>query len=124
VKHINLDTQDEAVKRFVLGLTVDPAGSVLEMNGQPVALVVPPPKKNGAAKPGKWTKKKNDRRCDLIDREIDGVLTPEEAVELHVLQTEMQRFVNKVAPLPMEYARKLHQELLDKAAKAQNGREA
>ena len=42
--HVSLDALDESVKQFVLGLTADPSGSVLELNGQPVACVVPPPK--------------------------------------------------------------------------------
>jgi hypothetical protein len=50
--HVSLDAQDEAVKQFVLGLMADPNGSVLELNGQPVACVVPPPKAmNGAGEP-------------------------------------------------------------------------
>jgi len=41
VKHINLDTQDEHVKQFVLGLQLDTEGSVLEADGRPVARVIP-----------------------------------------------------------------------------------
>jgi hypothetical protein len=122
MKHVNLDVQEESVKRFVLGLTADAGGSVLELNGQAVACVVPAPKPvgNGSASP-QWTEQKNARRAELIDREIDEVLTPDEAVELRQLQDEMLRYQNKVAPWPIQVARKLHQELLEKAARAQEG---
>ena len=50
--HVSLDGQEEAVKQFGLGLAVDPSGSVLELNGRPVACLVPPPKAtNGSAEP-------------------------------------------------------------------------
>jgi hypothetical protein len=32
-----------------------------------------------------WAATADARRCDLIDREIAGTLTPEEAAELHAL---------------------------------------
>ncbi len=121
MNHVKLDAQHEAVKRFILALTVDRAGSVLELNGEAVACVVPPPRSvTGHATSEEWTEQKNARRCDLIDREIDGVITLAEAVELRQLQDEMLRYQNKVAPWPIQAARKLHQELLKKAANAQN----
>jgi hypothetical protein len=39
--HINLDGFEESVRQFVLAAAVDPAGSVLELDGRPVAWVVP-----------------------------------------------------------------------------------
>lgn len=111
--HIPLDSQDEAVKRFFLALAVDPHGSVVELNGKAVACVVPLPAQNGERE-SEWTDTKNERRCDLIDKEIDGTLTPAEAVELHGLQQEMLRYRHRVAPLPLAAARKLHRELLAK----------
>jgi len=42
--HVSLDTQPEAVKQFILGLTMDPGGVVLALNNQPVACILPPPK--------------------------------------------------------------------------------
>ncbi len=122
MKHVKLDAQDEAVKRFVLALTVEQGGSVLELNGKAVACVVPPPRPvpdNSIA--DTWTEEKNHRRCELIDREIDGVITPEEAVELRQLQDELLRYQQKVAPWPIETARQLHGELLQKAAQTQTG---
>jgi hypothetical protein len=65
-----------------------------------------------------WTPAKNARRVELIDREIDEVITPEEAKELEGLQTEVDRYIDRVAPRPLEYARELHRQLLEKAAKA------
>jgi hypothetical protein len=64
-----------------------------------------------------WSDAKNNRRCDLIDREIDGPpLTPAEVVELAGLQEQMLRYRQRVAPLPIEDARRLHQELLARVA--------
>ncbi len=116
MNHILLDKQDEAVKRFFLSLPADAQGSVVELNGHAVACIVPPPKAtNGAAEA--WTDAKNNRRCDLIDREFDGPpLTPAEVVELADLQEGMLRYRQRVAPLPIEDARRLHQELLTKVA--------
>lgn len=122
MKHVKLDAQEESVKQFVLALAVDPAGSVLELNGKAVACVVPAPTpRSSEATFDEWTESKNSRRCALIDKEIDGVLTPEEAIELRQLQDQMLRYQNKVAPWPIDAARKLYQELLKKSAKAQEG---
>ena len=116
MNHILLDKQDEAVKRFFLSLTADAQGSVVELNGLALACVVPvsPATEDN----GEWTEAKNERRCDLIEKEIDGVLTPAEAVELQGLQKAMLKYRNKVAPLPIAAVRKLHDELLAKAARA------
>jgi hypothetical protein len=125
MKHVKLDVQEESVKRFVLGLAAETVGSVLELNGQAVACVVPAPKpvRRGSA-PLKWTDRKNARRSELIDREIDDILTADEVVELRQLQDEMLRYQNMVAPWPIQAARQLHQELLEKAAYAQGGPDA
>ncbi len=120
--HVNLDTQPEVVRQFVLGLSVSPEGVVLESSGRPVACVVPPPKTtNGPIEPeGPWTEEKNRRRCELIDRKYDQGLSPAEEAELTLLQDAMYRAIDKVAPLPLDAARRLHQELLQKAARAQD----
>lgn len=118
MRHVSLDTQEEAVKRFVLALAVDPAGSVLEFGGKAVAYVMPPPhgKVNGAG--GPWTEAKDDRRCALIDKKYDAELTPAEDAELGLLQAAFYRHLDQTAPLPIEEARKLHKTILGKAAKA------
>ncbi len=119
MKHVNLDSLDDSVKQFVLGLSVDPSGAVLELKGHAVACVLPLSGQNGNGQtPEAWTVVRNARRCDLIDREIDGTLTGEEAVELHRLQHEMQRFLRRIAPLPLADTRLLYQNLLERAQAA------
>jgi hypothetical protein len=117
MKHVNLDAVDEPLKQFALSLSADAEGSVLELNGRPVAWVVP-----AAAGPANgeepWTEDKNARRCELIDRKYAGTLGASEAVELAQLQEQMLRHRQRVAPLPLEDARRLHQELLAKAIQA------
>jgi len=114
MKHVSLDALDESVKRFVLSLSAEEGGSVLELNGRAVAHVLP-------AWAGKmdtteeWTEARNERRCALIDREIAGTLTAAEADELTALQRAMLRHRRRVAPLPLEDARRLHQELLSRS---------
>ena len=112
--HVNLDAMDESVRQFVLAVAGDPAGSVLELNGRPVAWVVPaaPSAANGDEA---WTEVKNQRRCDLIDRKYAGGFTPAEAVELAQLQEQMLRHRQRVAPSPLEDARRFHQELMTRA---------
>ena len=118
--HVNLDAQPEVVRQFVLALSASPEGVVLESAGRPVACVVPPPRATNAAgaHEGEWTGEKNRRRCELIDRRYNGSLSPAEEAELALLQDVMYSYIDKVAPLPLDAARKLHQELLEKAARA------
>lgn len=52
-----------------------------------------------------WTNKQNDRRCDLIYKKFDDVLTAEEVIELEQLQTQMLAYRRKVAPRPIEEAK-------------------
>jgi hypothetical protein len=111
MRHVSLDGQDEAVKRFVLDLVRGDAGSVLELAGQPVAQVLPPPAED-------WTEAKNVRRCELIDKEVDGTLTQTEQTELEDLQEQMLRHRHRVAPLPLAYARQLLQDLERQAGAA------
>jgi hypothetical protein len=79
--------------------------------------VAPSPCQTGAPPDGDepWTGAKNQRRCDLIDRKSAGSLTRAEAVELAQLQEQMLRHRQRVAPLPLDDARQLYQELLTKA---------
>jgi len=122
VQHINLDAQADAVKHFFLSLPLDAEGTVLELNGRPVVQLHPV----GGGADGElsreedWTDAKNARRCLLIDKEIAGTLTTVEAGELHGLQQQMLRYRRRFAPLPLDDARKLHQELLAQA-RQQNG---
>jgi hypothetical protein len=116
MRHISLENQPEQVRQFVLAL-LSPDGALLELEGHPVACVLPAPKSaNGPPlHPQTWTDAKNARRCDLIDRKYAGILSPAEAAELAALQEEMLRYRQHVAPLPLEDARRLHQELLRRA---------
>ncbi|MHB8970925.1 MAG: hypothetical protein ACYC3X_01160 [Pirellulaceae bacterium] len=63
-----------------------------------------------------WTDEKNERRCELIDKDIEGTILPFEKRELDELQRQMLAFRRKLAPLPLREAQRLHQELLKKAA--------
>ena len=123
VKHIDLNAQGEAVKQFFLALPVDREGSVVEVDGHAVARVVPISVTDNRHddEEGSWTKEKNTRRCFLIDREIDGTLTLEEGRELEVLQRQMLQHRHRVAPLPLEDLRRLHEDLLAKTETAQHG---
>src|SRR4051812_47277865 len=120
MRHVSLDGQDEAVKRFVLDLMREDTGSVLELGGQAVAQVLPPPAGGNGEPPraDDWTPAKDARRCELIDQEVDGALTPAEQTELEDLQEQMLRHRHRVAPLPLAYARQLLEELEQKAAAA------
>jgi len=117
MKHVSLNGEDESVKRFVLELAVEPEGSLLELDGQPIARVLPA----SAARNGEsmvaddWTDARNLRRCALIDKEVDGTLTPDEQKELEDLQEQMLRHRHRVAPLPLAYARQLLEQLEKKA---------
>ena len=118
--HVNLDTQPEVVRQFVLALSASPEGVVLESEGRPVACVVPPPQstEGTTALDGEWTEEKNRRRGELIDRKYDHGLSPAEEAELALLQDALHRILDKVALLPLDVARSLHQELLEKAMHA------
>ena len=119
MNHISLDNLDDSVKRFVLSVSSDPGGSILELNGQAVACVVPPPSRNGGATEESWTDEKNGRRVELITKKHTSGLVPAEAVELAALQEQMLQYRRRVAPLPLEDARRLHAELLARAGAAQ-----
>ncbi len=44
-----------------------------------------------------WSDQKNARRFALIDKEIDGTLTPAESAELNSLQAEIDDFLRRAA---------------------------
>lgn len=121
--HIDLNAQGEAVKQFFLTLPADPDGALVEVNGQAVARLVPMTgADNGATdNDGAWTKTKHSRRSFLIDREIDGTLTPEESRELVILQRQMLQYLDRVAPLPLAGTRRLYDELVAKAEATRHG---
>jgi hypothetical protein len=59
-----------------------------------------------------WNDEMNRRRFDLIDKEIQGSLTPAESVELAGLTSIMRHHVDSETNLPMKGARALHRKLL------------
>ena len=59
-----------------------------------------------------WTDELNQRRFELIDKEIQGSLTPGESLELAGLTRMMRDQVDSEANLPFEGARALHRKLL------------
>jgi len=123
--HINLDTQPEVVRQFVLTLSASGDGAVLELSGRPVACVVPPPKLTTTSVPaGEWTEESKRRTGALVDRKYDGGINAAEEAELVMLQNEMHCYIDQVAPLPLDAVRRLHQELLQKAAHAPNANPA
>jgi hypothetical protein len=65
----------------------------------------------------KWTDEKNRRRCELVDKEIEETLSSADRRELEMLQAEMLAYRRKVAPLPLDDLRKLHEELFGKLPK-------
>jgi hypothetical protein len=110
MNHVDLNTVSEVVRQVILSFSA--GGTVFELDGRAVACLIPPPIQDDE---GEWTAAENARRFYLIDKEIDGSITREEAVELEKLQAHMGRWLDKVAPLPMEHVRQLHRELLEAA---------
>jgi hypothetical protein len=99
------------VKEFLTSLAISNKPSVFEVSGRRVYIMVRPAG-NGAQADEPWGVEKNRRRFELVDREIAGTITIEEAVELDELNTALDRWVQQVAPLPMDHVRKLHDELV------------
>lgn len=118
--HLSIDLQPEAVKHFFETLALTPSGSIVEMNGRPMVRVLPAEPGPEAGKVESWTPDLNHRRCDLIDKKYSAGLTPGEESELATLTAGLRAFVDRVAPLPLDDVRRLHQELLEKAAAAES----
>jgi hypothetical protein len=57
-------------------------------------------------------KRKNQRRIELIHKDLDGCLTPEDAAELQQLETEVGAWVDARFPLPP-----VNMELLEQIAR-------
>ena len=111
MNHVNLNTVNETVRQAILAFSAN--GTVFELNGRPVASLIP--QQNDAQNQEGWTGAKNARRFDLIDKSIAATISPEEALELDQLQAQMGRWLDRVAPLPMDAARTLHGELIELA---------
>ncbi len=61
-----------------------------------------------------WSDELNERRIELIDKDIQANITTGERAELAELQSRAVAYRDRVAPLPIEGARRLHQQLLEK----------
>jgi PAS domain S-box-containing protein len=98
---------DSDGQKFILSVAQSPyaraEGAHLEHVG--------PVTRNGSGH-AEWSDAKNARRCELIDRKIQNTISTEESIELEQLQEALRAYVDRVAPLPMEGAKKLHAELL------------
>jgi hypothetical protein len=70
------------------------------------------PDSGSSSRSDEWTESKNVRRFALIDKEIAGQLTPAEAEELAQLEREIDDFLQRVAPLPLEALRAVHEQLV------------
>lgn len=59
----------------------------------------------------RWAKwgEKNNRRCELIDKEINGTISGEEKEELESLQRDLYEYKKEKAPRPLEEILKLHE---------------
>jgi len=61
-----------------------------------------------------WNETLNQRRFELIDKEIQGSLTPAESIELAGLTRSMRDHVESETNLPMKGARALHRNLVQR----------
>lgn len=111
MNHVNLNNVAESVRQVILSFTA--SSTVFELDGQPVACLIPPPTPPDDT--SEWTTIKNARRFYLIDKEIDGSIAEEEKLELQILEDQFDQFMDRMAPLPLEHARRLHQELVEKS---------
>lgn len=97
----------EAAARAILQTYLDSGielESAMELLGK-VAL------ESGSA-PIAWNDELNERRFALIDKDIQGTLTPAENVELAGLTRIMRNKIDSEMNLPMKGARALHRKLL------------
>ena len=58
-----------------------------------------------------WSAALNKRRFELIDRDIQGILSPAEQLELAALTHLMREHIDSENNIPLEGAKKLHQRL-------------
>jgi hypothetical protein len=108
---LDLESMSLELQNCLLPMTLSKEGSTISFRGQVVAYIVP---QQGFTEPTEpWSDEKNTRRCELIDKKYDGGgLSVDEFLELQQLQNEVDHYVQKVAPRPINQLRKLHQQLL------------
>lgn len=61
-----------------------------------------------------WDDAQNERRCELIDKDIQEKLSPQERRELEALTHQLRLHRRSFAPIPLEGAIRLHSQLLEK----------
>ncbi len=110
---LTLESLAEPVKDFLRSLPTNNGETVVVDGGRPVFRIRPTSDANDG-----WTDERNARRFALIDREIDGTLSPAEAEELEALQMAFRCYRRRVAPLPLGEIRRVLEELERKAADA------
>ncbi len=71
--------------------------------------------------PIQWRPEFNARRYELIDKDLAGTISPEDAVELFQLEQSINAYASRVAPLPMGEVRRLYDELLQRVGKSTSG---
>lgn len=101
-KRIRWDAIPAEVRTYLDTLPLSAGGTVIERDGKPAYHLASLGDPDGMASAPAWSPEKNRRRCELIDKDIDSVLTLDEQVELDGLELELRRHVNAVAPRPIE----------------------
>ena len=105
------------VQQFIESYGNGRDGMTIEENGRPLFRLIPCPPA-GDAETLIWNEDDNRRRLELIDRDLDDRISPEERIELESLRSRLRIHIDRVAPLPWDFVRKLEAELLEKASRA------
>jgi hypothetical protein len=105
--HLNLNSCPVAVREFVMAIPRNGEETILELDGKPYASI----RSHVDDPSGQWSDAKNARRCELIERDVDGTISTEETGELESLQLEFRRYRHRVAPLPLAETRRMLEEL-------------
>lgn len=103
------DTYRQSITRAFLNVLADSGASTEEISG-----LIQNALRSTHPQEVEWTDEKNVRRVELIDKKIQGDIAPEERMELARLQQEASTYLNRQSPLPIEAARRMHKELLEK----------
>ena len=111
---LTLESLAPPVRAFFESLPNTNGETVLIAGGRAVFCIRPAE----TAPAGEWSDAKNARRFALIDRELDGTISADEASELEAIQTEFRRFRRRTTPLPLGETRQTLEELERKAGRA------
>jgi hypothetical protein len=72
VTTIRWETIPEPTRQFIRSLALSADGAVIEADGRPSYRLIAYPKATPDTPDPEWTSADNDRRCDLIDKDLDG----------------------------------------------------